>query len=167
MQAWRRLIDALRLLESGITAIAYVVVAALLVGDVVAREVLGQSIWGAQKMAVLATVFAGFCGFAMVTHANAHLRIGLADAIVPKRFAAVHERAGDLLSAALLTGFAVIAAMFVRDAFNAGEQVEVLYIPTWPFQLVFVYAFASSALRHLAFALYPALKPAPEGEGSH
>lgn len=144
---------------------AYTVVAALLVGDVLARELFGSSIWGAQKLAVLVTVFAAFCGFSLVTHANQQLRINLADALVPARWSAAHERASDALACVLLAGFAVVAAMFVRESFAAGEQVEVLYIPTWPFQAVFVYAFASSAVRHLAFAVHPALKPRESATG--
>ena len=79
MQGFCRLLEALRRLESAITAVAYTVVAALLVGDVLARELFGSSIWGAQKLAVLVTVFAAFCGFSLVTHANQQLRINLAD----------------------------------------------------------------------------------------
>ncbi|MEZ5649806.1 MAG: TRAP transporter small permease subunit [Burkholderiaceae bacterium] len=147
--------------EKLITSIAYVIVAGLLVCDVLARELVGGSIWGAQKMAVLAAVAAAFAGFALVTHADAHLRVAGFDSLVPGRWTGLHRRLGDLLSFALHTIFAVAAAIFVWQSYDGNEQVAVLYLPMWPFQLVLVYAFASSAIRHLVFAIYPSLKPEP------
>ena len=45
--------------ESVIAAIAYAIVAGLLLGEIVAREFFASSIWGSQRMAVFAAIFAG------------------------------------------------------------------------------------------------------------
>ena len=37
-------------------------------------------------------------------------------------------------------------------------------IVVWPIQTVLVWMFLSSALRHLAYALWPALRPEPRSE---
>ena len=74
MRMAKRVLGLIDLAESVAATAAYAIVAALLIGDVVGREVLGTGIFGAQKMAVYAAVVAGFLGLALATSANAHLR---------------------------------------------------------------------------------------------
>ena len=41
---------------------------------------------------------------------------------------------------------------------EAGDKAPVLYFVLWPLQVVIPYAFASAAIKHLIFAIDPALK---------
>ena len=45
-----------------------------------------------------------------------------------------------------------------------GERGMAIPIKVWPIQMVLPWMFVSSALRHLAFAAWPALRPEPKGE---
>ena len=54
------------------------------------------------------------------------------------------------------------AVMLVMQSYEYKEKAAVLYWQLWPIQIVIPYAFFSSALRHAAFAVWPALKPAAE-----
>lgn len=152
-------LDRLTKAESVVAAIAYLVVTGLLLGEIIAREVFGTSIWGSQKMAVFAAIFAAFLGLSLATAANVHLRPQFADAWIPKRFWPFVERFGDVLSAAIFGAMGVVATMYLSDTIINGDRAAVLYWSLWPIQLILPYAFYSSALRHVAFAYRPSLKP--------
>lgn len=151
--------------EAIVAATAYAVVAGLLLGEIAAREVFSTSIWGSQKMAVFAAIIAAFLGLSLATAANAHLRPQFADHWWPQTWHATLARLGDLLSCLIFAGLGVIAAFYISDTYINEDRAAVLYWPLWPIQLVIPYAFFSSALRHLAFAAWPALKPAPSAGG--
>ena len=59
----------------------------------------------------------------------------------------------------------IVTGLYIADTFINEDRAAVLYWPLWPFQIVIGYAFVSSAIRHLAFALWPGLKPAPAAGG--
>lgn len=145
--------------ESVLAAIAYAVVAVLLLGEIIARELLYTSIWGSQKMAVFGAIVAAFLGLALATAANAHLRPQFADNWFPPAWRPAIGRLGDLLSCAIFASLGVVAFLYIADTYANGDRAAVLYWPLWPIQLVIPYAFASSALRHLAFAIWPEMKP--------
>jgi hypothetical protein len=42
---------------------------------------------------------------------------------------------------------------------GVGEMSVTLGIPIWPIQALMVYAFVSAGLRHILYALLPALRP--------
>lgn len=151
--------------ESIVAVIAYLVVAALLLGEIAARELFSTSIWGSQKMAVFAAIIAAFLGLSLATAANAHLRPQFADAWWPDHWHATLARLGDLLSCLIFVGLAIVAGMYISDTFINEDRAAVLYWPLWPIQLVIPYAFFSSALRHLAFAIWPEMKPQASIEG--
>ncbi|MCP5264849.1 MAG: TRAP transporter small permease [Burkholderiaceae bacterium] len=159
MDSIRQVLDVLRRVEQFVAVAAYVTVAALLLADVGAREFFASSILGAQKFAVLCTVVASFVGFALVTHDNAHLRVEIADALVPPALRGLHSRLGDVISFVLLATLTGITLRFVSETYAIKDQVAVLYIPMWPWQSVLAWGFGSSALRHAVYAIHPALKP--------
>lgn len=156
------ILDWLTKAESVVAAIAYLLVTGLLLGEIIAREVFATSIWGSQKMAVFAAIFAAFLGLSLATAANAHLRPQFADMWFPKRFWPFIERFGDILSATIFGAMGVIATMYLSDTYSNGDRAAVLYWSLWPIQLILPYAFYSCAFRHLAFAYRPSLKPAPD-----
>lgn len=149
--------------EAVLAAIAYAIVAALLLGEIIARELFYTSIWGSQKMAVFGAIVAAFLGLALATAANAHLRPQFADNWFPAAWRPAVGRAGDLLSCAIYASLCVVAALYIADTYANGDRAAVLYWPLWPIQLVIPYAFASSAFRHLAFAVRPDMKPGAGG----
>jgi hypothetical protein len=45
-----------------------------------------------------------------------------------------------------------------------GDRGMAIPIKVWPIQLILPWMFFSSAIRHLVFVAYPALRPEPKGE---
>ena len=162
MHSARRLLRLLSTIESIAAAIAYVVVAALLIGDVIGREVFGKGIFGATKMAVFAAIASGFIGLALATAANTHLRPAFMDFVFAGPRAAIANRIGDAFSAAFFLFMGWLGVLFVMQSYEYAEKAAVLYWQLWPIQMVIPYAFFSTAIRHGIFAAWPELKPSGE-----
>ncbi|MAM62224.1 TRAP transporter small permease subunit [Maritimibacter sp. UBA3975] len=162
MRLARRIHSFLNLFENVVAVIAYSVVGLLLMGDVIGREVFGQGIFGAQKAAVYASIVAGFIGLVIATSSNSQLRPAFLDWVFPWQFI---DRLGDLISAIVFLALCYFAIQFIDASIAFRERAAVLYWPLWPFQLVVAYALASSGLRHVLFAVWPALKtPRTQGQ---
>jgi len=149
----------LQAVEKAIAVFAILAAAVALTADLIGREVAGQGLFGAQRAAVHLTFVAGLLGFAVATGNGSHLRIKATDALLPAAWTPALERLGSVCSALLLTALAWYAARFVLQTAGVGERSPTLAIPIWPIQAVLVWAFASAALRHLAWAVEPRLKP--------
>lgn len=155
------LLAGLARFESTVAILAYIVVAGIIFGDVLARELFGKSIWGAQRLAVYATIVAGYCGFGLATAQGTHLRPRFADHWIPARWDAVMNRVADLVTAAALSSMACFAFVFFHESYSLDSKAPVLDWRVWPVQGVIPLAFGLSALRHAIFALYPAHRPVP------
>ena len=163
-QSVKRALHLLYWWEAVLAAVAYVAVAGLLLTDVMSREIIGEPVWGAQKLAVFGAIIAAFLGLCLSTASNSHLRPQFADTWFPRRWSPGIGRTGDAISAALLVTLAFVAVGYVAESIANHERAAVLYLPLWPIQIVLPYAFFSSALRHLAFAAFPDLKPQARAE---
>ncbi len=164
MNAVQKLLRALWSIEATICVIAFAGTALALMADVLAREFFGNGIFGAQRFAVWSNAIAGLLGFALVTAERGHLRPQFADALLPKALEPHVERVGELLSAAICLGMTWFAVRFVLSSAALGERGMAIPILVWPIQLVLPWMFFSSALRHLSFAAWPQLRPAPRSE---
>jgi TRAP-type C4-dicarboxylate transport system permease small subunit len=153
------------LAEATIGGLAFGVLATALFADMLARELLGNGLWGAQRIAVYAMVFAAMLGFAVTTHLNRHLSIEAAARLMPARLGPLVDRLGDLVAAAICLFLAGWSLHFVLASYANEERGVALDILVWPIQLILPWAFASAALRHVVFAAWPDLKPAPEEAG--
>ncbi len=182
MQGAARLLRTLTAAESIVAAIAYVIVAALLIGDVLGREgplskgawgselvssMIGsefhtKGIFGATKMAVFAAIVAGFIGLSLATASNSHIRPAFMDFVFKGQAARGATRAGDGFAFAFFTAAGVFGVFFVLQSLEYKEKAAVLYWQLWPIQMVIPYAFFSTAIRHGVFALWPDLKPVAE-----
>jgi TRAP-type C4-dicarboxylate transport system permease small subunit len=164
MDAVRRVLRGLWLLEATVCVLAFSITAIALMADVLGREFFGNGIFGAQRLAVWSTAVAGLVGFALVTAEAGHLRPRFADAWLPKSAEPYIERLADVISALVCIGLGWYAVDFVRNSAALGERGMAIPILVWPIQLVLPWMFFSSALRHLCFAGWPALKPEPKQE---
>jgi TRAP-type C4-dicarboxylate transport system permease small subunit len=159
--------------ECRIASAAFTLIAVLLIVDVVGRELAGPllrtlgvevgatSIPGGQKIAVFAMVLGSFCGIGIATATNSHLVPRVAFGWVPQRWSGAVARAGDLFTAAFMFAVAGYGIQFVLASQATGMRAPVLGWEVWPFQLAIPAGFASAAVRYLAFAAYPGLKPPP------
>jgi TRAP-type C4-dicarboxylate transport system permease small subunit len=155
----RWIFDKLFVLEAAAATIAYAVVGGLLLLDIIGREFFGTGIYGAQKYAVYAAILAAFLGLAMATAKGQHLRAEAMDAMVPQRWSQVADRFGYFLSFVLFAGLVWVSFQFMLDTRQLGMRAAVIGLPLWLLQIVLPYAFGSSALRNLAYAIYPTLAP--------
>lgn len=160
MDTAARALRLLTLAESIAAAAAYALVASLLIGDVLGREVLGKGIFGAQKMAVYCAIVAAFLGLSLATSANMQLRPSFLDHLLQGPMV---DRIGDAFAAGFYIFMAVVAIMFIQQSMEFQDRAAVLYWLLWPIQLIIPYALCSTGIRHGAFALWPALKPAERG----
>lgn len=156
----RRVLDRVYYVESFVACTAFALVAAALISDIVARELFGNGIYGAQKFAVFCTAVAGLLGFAVVAHTGAHLRIQAVDKLFPEAWHPVMARIGDAISSAICLFFGIYAIKFVQSAIELNETDMVLEIPVWPIQLAVLYLFLITAVRYALFAIFPAIRPA-------
>ncbi|MFP5461391.1 MAG: TRAP transporter small permease [Gammaproteobacteria bacterium] len=164
MQSARRFMKGLWYLEATVCVLAFSITAVALMADVLGREFFGNGIFGAQRLAVWTTAIAGMIGFALVTSEGGHLRPRFADGVIPKAVEPFVDRFADLLSAAICIGLGWYAFEFVKSSYELGERGMAIPILVWPIQLILPWMFFSSALRHLVFFAWPALKPAPKLE---
>jgi TRAP-type C4-dicarboxylate transport system permease small subunit len=164
MDAARRLLRGLWLLEATVCVLAFSITAVALMADVLGREFFGNGIFGAQRLAVWSTAVAGLVGFALVTAEAGHLRPRFADGWLPKAAEPYIDRLAELISAAICIFLGWYAIDFVRNSAALGERGMAIPILVWPIQMILPWMFFSSALRHLVFAAWPVLRPAPKGE---
>lgn len=156
-----RILSFLKGLEAVVGATAYLLAFIMVLSEIVMREIFSSTIGGTQEAAILGAVIAGFLGFSLVTSVGAHLRINFLDGLVPDHIEETFIRFTDGLAAIILVLLAYFAATFVQGTYEYADRVETLLIPLWPFQLVMIYAFGASALKHLIFFTNPALRPIP------
>jgi TRAP-type C4-dicarboxylate transport system permease small subunit len=146
-------------LESVIAVAGYAIVAGLLVVDVALRELVGTSVYGAQRISVYVMIITGFLGLGLAAAQGRHLRPRFADGLIPTGLTRAATRLGDLIMTAVLLGFAWIGLRFVLEAHEFEDMARIIDIPLWYLHLIVPYAFATTALRYALFALYPALRP--------
>lgn len=146
-------------LESVIAVVGYAIVAGLLVVDVALRELVGTSVYGAQRISVYVMIITGFLGLGLASAQGRHLRPRFADGLIPTGLTQAATRLGDLIMTAVLLGFAWIGVRFVLEAHEFEDMARIIDIPLWYLHLIVPYAFATTALRYALFALYPALRP--------
>ena len=139
--------------------IAFLAIALLLITDVLAREIGGSSIWGAQRVSVYLMIVTGFLGLGLAADRGRHLRPRFADRLIPKKFVAGASRAGSAIMFAVFVYFAWLGVKFVMAAHQFGDLAQTIKIPLWLIELIVPYAFFSMSVRYLIFAVWPELKP--------
>lgn len=154
-----RVLRSLYVLETTVCVVCFVGVTLAILSDVIGRELVGTSIFGSQRFAVLANAIVGLLGFSIVVGTGGHLRPTGFDRLVPQAWSPAMDRVADVVSALLCIGLGYFACLFVRDTHKFGEAMMSLPFPLWPIQLALPYSFFSAALRYLVFAAFPRYRP--------
>lgn len=157
-----RILKSLFWVEATVAVSCFTVVVVSLLADVLAREVFGNGIFAAQRVAVYATAIAGLLGYPIVVGTGGHIRPSVLDMIVPKSWSPTMDRLADITSAAICLGFAYYCALYVESARVFGERQMVLNNLVWPLQTVLPWLFFSAATRYVIFACFPSFRPAEE-----
>jgi TRAP-type C4-dicarboxylate transport system permease small subunit len=157
--AWLRSgLKGLSALEKAVCIMAFIGITGALFLDLLGREFLGKGIFTAQRFAVYCMVVVAFLGFALAVEWRAHLGIEVADKLTPRAWDPVMRRLEDAVAAAACLFLAYWSWRFVAGSYRDGAVGQGLVVILWPIQSVLVWCFASSALRHAAYAAWPWLK---------
>lgn len=159
MHGARTLLGWLFRAEAALAVAAFSIITAAVFFDLVGREVFGKGLFGAQRIAVYCMIWAAMLGFALAVAWGAHMRIGGAERLLPKAWDPAANRAADLVSCSVCLFLAWWSYEFVAVSYRQNARGMALDMLLWPVQAVIVWSFASSALRYLAYAAFPALRP--------
>lgn len=162
----RALLSAVGSAERAITFCAFLVLIAVLFGDVVSRELTGAGIIWARQVGVYANLFLTLVGIGVASAEGAHLRPRFADRWLPAAWDPALERLREVLMAAFCVAFAFLAALAVAETRALGERTAMPAWLVWPFESVIPVVFLVAGLRHGLYACWPALSPAPAGEAA-
>jgi TRAP-type C4-dicarboxylate transport system permease small subunit len=159
--------------ECWLAVACFVFIAAVLVIDVIGRELYGPvmaalgfkvgatGLFGSQKLAIFALVIGSFAGIGIATATGVHLVPRIGFKWVPVRFGPLMDRLADVVTGTFLLGVAWYALQFVLATKQSGLLAAVINVSPWPVQAFMPLGFASAALRYFLFAAWPALRPAP------
>ncbi|RDV04708.1 TRAP transporter small permease [Undibacter mobilis] len=164
-QSARTFLVWLRWLEASVAVVCISACGALLIADVVFRELLGHGLPWAQRVAVYCATTAAMLGFGLAIQSGEHLRPTLFDNVFPPGARPAVARLGSLLSAAICLWLAYYSWFFVYTSYLSGYRGVALDTAVWPMQTVLPYAFASAALRYFIYALLPVLTPVESSQG--
>lgn len=168
-----RLLAGWHWLECTLALAAYIVIMALLMSDVLGRELLGPllrllglyagptGVYGSQKIALYAMVVGAFLGLGIATATGTHLLPRVGFGWLPKAWAPQVDRIADLLTCLVLCIATWYAFVFVASSRELGLTVAVLEQPAWMIQIVIPVGILSAALRYFIFAVWPSARPVP------
>jgi TRAP-type C4-dicarboxylate transport system permease small subunit len=159
--------------ECWIAVAAFGFIAAILLLDVIGRELIGPilrlvglepgatGIFAAQKLSVFALVIGSFAGIGIATATGSHIVPRFAHGWVPAAWGPAMDRLADVLTGLFLVAVAWFGFKFVGSSFKTDLRAPVLDWSVWPIQLSIPLGFLSAAGRYFLYAVWPALKPQP------
>jgi TRAP-type C4-dicarboxylate transport system permease small subunit len=163
VRAASALLALLRRLETIGTALAFATMVVVLGWDIVGRELLSSGKIWATPIAVYCNVFIAFIGMGVASAGGAHLRPKFLDKAAPAALDGLFNRFTDIGFALFAAGACWLCLQVTRESVELAETDPVLQWQVWPFQVILVVAFGIAVVRHLLYALYPALKPKESG----
>ena len=159
--------------ECWIAVAAFGFIAAILLLDVIGRELVGPllrlvglepgatGIFAAQKLSVFALVIGSFAGIGIATATGSHIVPRFAHGWVPAAWGPAMDRLADVLTGLFLVALTWFGFKFVGSSFKTDLRAPVLDWSVWPIQLSIPLGFLSAAGRYFLYAVWPALKPQP------
>ena len=158
-----RLLKWLSIAELAVIVLCFVAMTSVLLADVGARTIFGSGVFGANFFFFFFLILAAMLSFDVAVCRGAHLRPTVFDALLPEAWDATLRRLGNLLSAGIALLIVWGCWIFVGETRFFGETNPTVGMPLWPVQVPLVVGFGFSALRHLTYAVLPALAPAKAG----
>ncbi len=162
----RGVLTAIGRAERWITIGAFALMALALLADVISRRLFLTGLIGATEVAVMGMVAVAMFGVGIATDEGAHLRPRLFDRLIPPALEPLFGRIASAVTAAFFAIFAGLSGWMVMESFLLGDRTEILRAPIWTLQALIFIAFSTNAVRFLAYALDPALKPSEDLEES-
>lgn len=154
--------------ERAVSFAAFVLLIAVLFGDVLSRELTGTGLTWARESGVLANLVLTLVGIGIASAEGTHLRPRFADGWLPSGWGVRIESFREWVMAGFCLVFAAISLAAAMETAALDERFSVLGWPVWTFQSVIPAVFVLAVIRHGLFALYPQLRPGHEsGNADH
>lgn len=147
-------------MERALTFAAFMLLIAVVFGDVALRELTGTGLHWARQAGVYANLCVVMLGMGLASADGVHLRPRFADGWLPASWNPWIGSIREWLMAAFCAAFAGVASLVVVDSFQMQERSAILRVVVWPFQAVIPLAFLLATVRHALFAIYAPLRPA-------
>jgi TRAP-type C4-dicarboxylate transport system permease small subunit len=157
--------------ECLIAVLAFGFIAAVLILDVLGRELLGplfrlmdhrapSGVYASQKMSIYALVIGSFAGIGIATATGSHLLPRIGFKWVPQAFGPTMDRISDIVTGLFMLGVAWYGWVYVSSSMGADLRMQAFNAPIWPVQLAIPLGFLSAGLRYFFYAAWPAERPA-------
>lgn len=161
----KALLAAMRRAEVVLTTAAFVVLIAVIFGDVLMRRITGSGIVWAREVGVFANIVLTIIGIGLASADGTHLRPRVFDRLVPRSLDPAMTRIQESLTAIAFGVLAWIAFSVVQETIALDDRSIVLRWAVWPIQICLPLAFTAGFVRHGIYALDPTLRPHERGEG--
>jgi len=159
-----RLLAGIERVERWVCVGAFTLLAAVLFGDVLSRELTGAGLHWSGRIGVLANVLLVMAGFGLATASDSHLRPRFVDdlwaRVLPEAWLPAGESLQYLIAAVVNGLLAWAAAHLVYESWEFGEKSLMLGWPVWVLQIWLPLAFLACSIRNLAYTFLPGLRPA-------
>jgi TRAP-type C4-dicarboxylate transport system permease small subunit len=152
--------------ERAVSSAAFMLLVAVLFGDVLSRELTGTGLTWARETGVLANLVLTLVGIGIASAAGTHLRPRFADGWLPSGWNDLVEVASEWVMAVFCLAFAYLSFLAAMETAALDERFTVLRWPVWPFQMVIPAVFVVALVRHGLFALHPRLRPGRDPTGA-
>jgi len=150
--------------ESFLCAIAFALLTLCIFSDVLLRELFGNGIHWAQRIALNANVLLVFAGFGLATTKDEHLRPRILDHALPKKWDPLITRCQQLFLSIFYFAVVITACLVVFKTYQLAETDDVLGWSVWPLQSLIPLAFLLASIRHAIYFFKPALIPVRDKE---
>ncbi|MEK9774579.1 MAG: TRAP transporter small permease subunit [Quisquiliibacterium sp.] len=171
--AVRRILLVWHRTECWLAVACFGLIAALLLTDVLGRELVGpvlravgidlgpMGLFGSQRVSVYALIVGSFAGIGIATATGSHLVPRVGFGWVPKSWDARMDRLASALTGLTLLAVAWYGWVFVDSSRETDLRAAVLGWPVWPMQMAIPLGFLSAAGRYFLYAGWPATRPQP------
>ncbi|TMW72511.1 TRAP transporter small permease [Alteribacter natronophilus] len=117
--------------EKLILSWAIIIIAVMVVGNVLSREITGRSWAFSQEISLLAVVAATFMGISYAARKGRHITMSAFFDLAPKRVKKALSIINPLITAIVLFVFAYFAFQYTMFNYNTGQTTSSLRFPIW------------------------------------
>jgi C4-dicarboxylate transporter DctQ subunit len=153
-------LNYLRIFEQTMCFLAFLLMAASLMGDVLKREFTGSGWFGAPQVGVVGMIVVAYMGIALASANGSHFRPKFADPLLA-RWDSAANRIGEFGFAAFCFFMAYVALNVAIESYELDDVSAVLRWPIWPVQGVIVLGFGLVGVRHTLYGIFLDLRPLP------
>lgn len=146
---FRTIFNFLNLTEEVFLCVLVFVMIGLACTQILLRDVFDEGFVWADPLLRYMVIWAGLFGADIATRKDKHIAIDIISHLVPLQLKPWRQALIHLFSAAVCTGLAYAAVIFIQNEASFGGDREILGIPSWAMNLAFPVAFGLISLRFL------------------